>query len=259
MKTRTFRNSVLTSFGLASALLGCGGEKTSSTAPPSAVEASYQNLAGSFASCAEQADSCVGKAGSDKLALWSCRTDYTKCRAEAGKQALVALVQAIHECVDSARECRMNGTPGDAHKCLEQLRTCLGEARSVNDDDADGGTDEYSGSGSHHECIDGLRQAVTAGKDPETCAKGVRQCIDDSFPSPEEAIPEGGDDQGTGTGIYAPGHGHVGDADAGSDEDGPRDGHLCLSEFRICLKQARGTGARGCVEALWQCAHGKQR
>lgn len=225
-------------------LSGCDETKSRTTAEPAGVEASYQELAAEFAACGEQIEQCLGEADADRAARFRCKVEFGQCRAEAGKQALQRLRESIHACVERARQCR-DGEDAGPHECRSELWACLWHTRHPGggDSDADAGSDEGGAQG--RDCIDNLRRAAWAGKDADSCARGVRECVADALPEPEDVVED--DDAPGAQPSHDPAHGKPPVARGGAGRP------TCLPDFRTCVRQTRDT--RACVEALRQCAH----
>lgn len=255
MRKYQARASDLAWISVAGALLACNQQPAApAKSEPAGVEASYQELAADFASCGEHLEQCMS-AAQTKAARWTCRVDFGHCRAEAGKKAMQAMADAIHACVESAKQCKNADDDAGTPECRSQLWACLWQSRHPQVDDGDAGTDE--GSASHgHDCIEQLHRSIAAGKSAHVCASRVRQCVADALPQPSEVVPDsddpddaadGGDDDQPADESDKPGPSASGKPHAAAH---PR---LCLQDFRVCVWQTHQPGP--CVEALRACVH----
>jgi hypothetical protein len=235
------------SIAAAVALLACDDSKDTASQQAS-VEASYQELAGEFASCGERLEECSEAADEDGAELRTCGVDFRACRDQAGARALKTMVGAIAACVEEARECRSRPDQ-DKAECRRQLWSCLGDRRHADDDDADGGVDEATPDRRSvvRDCIEQLKDSVERGEKPENCARAVRECVAEALPEPAELIPGAGEEMDGGAQVDegAPAHGRRLQAWLSA--------RACLGEFRSCVHERRG--ARQCIEALHECTH----
>jgi hypothetical protein len=251
--------TALAALGVASiALLGCDGKPGGASSQPS-VAASYQELAVAFASCGEDFEECDAAAEEDWDALRSCGAQFRSCRDQAGAQAIKAMVVAIHACIGTARDCAKGADASGKTACRRQLGTCLGEQRSGQQADDDDAGEARHGRGSLvRDCIEKLKQSVDRGETAELCARGVRMCVADALPAPEDLDPESvrDDDAGMLDGEQigdddARGHGYA----AAAARRAARwvAARACLGDFRSCVRSRHAAGE--CVEMLRECTH----
>lgn len=157
-------------------LTACAADESSGSAQ-SAIARNFDALARQVTACADEQASCNHKALEMKDQQ-ACETEYTDCRARAGKSAEEALIDAISDCQARANDCQPKTSKDVTEdRCEAALRACIGEASGPTRSNAARDAGTPSALAPTYQCFGQLRVCISDATGPKECAAEARACV----------------------------------------------------------------------------------